>query len=209
MGNANNLSMNTNFETQVCSRCNGSGSYSYCQDYGSKCFKCAGSGKTLTKRGAAARAYLDTLCTKPATEIRVNDRVLAHGVTNGGKAFSYIGTVTNVQTRVLQRTVVRTLRQGTDVIGISGTMTFNGEFVSSWGSSTCLKTGELANEGTVTEDFTEVTVTVSSKYGETRICGATEFRTYPADNEAKIKLSLEYQNTLTKQGTVRKTAKSA
>jgi hypothetical protein len=31
----------------TCSRCHGSGNYSYCQRYGTTCFKCGGSGKTL------------------------------------------------------------------------------------------------------------------------------------------------------------------
>jgi hypothetical protein len=33
----------------VCSRCGGCGNFSYCQMYGTTCFKCGGSGKTATK----------------------------------------------------------------------------------------------------------------------------------------------------------------
>lgn len=42
------------FETQVCSRCDGSGHYSWNAMTGSRCFGCGGRGWQLTKRGAAA-----------------------------------------------------------------------------------------------------------------------------------------------------------
>lgn len=45
----------------ACSRCGGGGHYSYCQQYGTKCFKCHGSGKQLprfSKRIAAEVAEL-------------------------------------------------------------------------------------------------------------------------------------------------------
>jgi hypothetical protein len=51
------------FETRPCPRCNGSGTYSYCQRWGTTCFKCGtqpglpGTGKVLSKRGLAAKAY--------------------------------------------------------------------------------------------------------------------------------------------------------
>lgn len=52
----------TEFERTTCSRCGGSGHYSYCQGYGTKCFKCHGSGKALTKRGSIAYThFLDSL----------------------------------------------------------------------------------------------------------------------------------------------------
>lgn len=62
-------------ETQTCSRCCGSGEYSYCQMYGRKCFKCAGAGKVYTARGAAALRYLNDLRSKPAAEVRQGDAV--------------------------------------------------------------------------------------------------------------------------------------
>ena len=48
----------TTLETVTCSRCGGSGSYSYCTAFGSRCFKCHGKGKVYTKRGLAAYHYL-------------------------------------------------------------------------------------------------------------------------------------------------------
>lgn len=50
------------FETKTCSRCGGSGHYSYCQRFGTTCFGCGGTGTQYTKRGAAARRfYQDSL----------------------------------------------------------------------------------------------------------------------------------------------------
>lgn len=42
------------FETKDCSRCGGSGHYSYCQMHGTRCFRCGGKGYEFTKAGAAA-----------------------------------------------------------------------------------------------------------------------------------------------------------
>lgn len=67
-------------ETETCSRCGGSGNYSYCQRFGTKCFKCMGAGKALTKRGAVAAAYLETLRSKRADAVVVGDWLWMGGV---------------------------------------------------------------------------------------------------------------------------------
>lgn len=59
------------FETETCTRCGGSGHYSYCQMYGTTCFKCRGKGKTYSKRGESALAYARELRTVPASDIQV------------------------------------------------------------------------------------------------------------------------------------------
>lgn len=41
------------FPIQTCSRCGGSGRYSYCQMYGDRCFKCEGKGVTHTPKAHA------------------------------------------------------------------------------------------------------------------------------------------------------------
>lgn len=68
-------------ETVCCSRCAGSGQYSRCESYGTRCFKCAGAGKVLTKRGAIARAYITSLRTKivSASQVNVGDTVNVDG----------------------------------------------------------------------------------------------------------------------------------
>ena len=45
----------TAWETEVCSRCGGTGNFSYCMSHGTKCFRCKGNKITLTKRGEAAQ----------------------------------------------------------------------------------------------------------------------------------------------------------
>jgi len=67
-------------ETMTCSRCGGSGHYSFCQMYGTKCFKCHGSGVAYTARGMAARAHLEALRSKPAGELVPGDIVRFRGV---------------------------------------------------------------------------------------------------------------------------------
>lgn len=69
------------FESLLCSRCCGSGQYSYCSLYGRTCFKCHGNGVVLTKRGHAAQLFLDQLRTKDAREISEGDVCLVSIVT--------------------------------------------------------------------------------------------------------------------------------
>lgn len=60
-------------ETQDCSRCGGSGRYSYCTMYGDRCFKCGGAGKVYTKRGLVAKHYLDGLREVKVEDLKVGD----------------------------------------------------------------------------------------------------------------------------------------
>ena len=67
-------------ETQTCSRCGGSGRYSYCQTMNGRygpytCFKCLGAGVVYTKRGAAARELLRVAFSKPAEDLKPGDVV--------------------------------------------------------------------------------------------------------------------------------------
>lgn len=71
----------TIFETETCTRCGGSGHYSFCEMYGTTCFGCHGAGKKLTKRGRAARAWYDARREIPLTEVRPGMRVRASGAT--------------------------------------------------------------------------------------------------------------------------------
>lgn len=71
-------------ETETCGRCGGCGQYSYCQMYGTTCFKCGGRGKVLSKRGRAAKAKWDELRTAPAAAIVVGDVIDCVIATTGG-----------------------------------------------------------------------------------------------------------------------------
>lgn len=206
--------MKTHFETETCSRCHGSGSYSYCADYGDKCFKCAGSGKTLSKRGAAAKAYLEKLCTIPAKEVKLGDRVAATGITNRMQVYSYIGTVTAIKSRKAIKTTVRAKRQDSDRIDVS----YKVEYTETEGFSVLGSSGATSEfpgssgygsgeVGTIVEEFTEYTFSINSKYGDANqtLSDNDNVRVYANDNADKIAKALEYQATLTKQGKERKT----
>lgn len=74
------------FDRMACSRCGGSGQYSFNPMDGSRCFKCHGVGTILTKVGLKAREDLDAWCDQNwgtvVTEIKAGDRVwVAKGMT--------------------------------------------------------------------------------------------------------------------------------
>lgn len=75
--------MKWNYEMKSCSRCGGSGHYSYCTMYGTTCFKCGGSGKQLTRKGSAAKlrvmAIRETLYNKPVSSVVVGDKIFFEG----------------------------------------------------------------------------------------------------------------------------------
>lgn len=63
------------YELETCSRCSGSGHYSYCQSHGTTCFKCGGTGVVLSKKGSATKNYFLEITTKSAGEAKVGDLV--------------------------------------------------------------------------------------------------------------------------------------
>ena len=69
------MAANTNFETETCSRCGGSGHYSFNMRDGTKCYGCHGSGVKYTKRGAVARQFYSDSLYKPANEVKIGDKV--------------------------------------------------------------------------------------------------------------------------------------
>jgi len=68
------------FEKETCGRCGGCGNYSYCQQYGTMCFGCNGTGKRLSRRGKIAsqkvQAFKVDRYSVPATEIEPGDRIV-------------------------------------------------------------------------------------------------------------------------------------
>lgn len=67
------------FPVETCSRCDGSGQYSYNQRDGKRCFKCAGNGYNLAARAVKAwNLYIEAkkeASSIPATEIKVGDMI--------------------------------------------------------------------------------------------------------------------------------------
>jgi hypothetical protein len=72
------------FEIEVCSRCGGTGQHSYCQMWGSVCFKCGGSKNVFTKRGSAAYRFYEDLLSVKASDLKVGDSFKMTGITVGG-----------------------------------------------------------------------------------------------------------------------------
>lgn len=65
----------SHFETTVCSRCGGSGHYSFSLIHGTMCYGCNGSGVKFTKRGKAATEYFQNLMMVPVEELKVGNAI--------------------------------------------------------------------------------------------------------------------------------------
>lgn len=64
-----------NFESACCTRCGGTGHYSFCTMYGTTCFKCGGAKRQLTKRGQVAANWERAQLKKPVHALQVGDKV--------------------------------------------------------------------------------------------------------------------------------------
>ena len=73
--------MATAFETEVCSRCGGTGHYSHNGEH-SRCYKCDGKNgaRAYTKRGKAAKEYYLAKFQVPASSVAVGDLVSSNGI---------------------------------------------------------------------------------------------------------------------------------
>ena len=73
--------MSTPFETEVCSRCRGTGHFSHNGEH-SRCYKCDGknSGHALTKRGRAALNYFRTMLEIPLDQVKIGDKISFPGI---------------------------------------------------------------------------------------------------------------------------------
>lgn len=78
---------NLKLETEVCSRCGGTGRYSYNALHGDRCYGCGGAGVRYTKRGAVAAAFLKTLRQVRADTVKPGDRLRVQLV-QGSKVYT-------------------------------------------------------------------------------------------------------------------------
>lgn len=69
----------TDWERVTCSRCGGSGQYSYCQMHGSVCFKCGGAKRVLTKRAQVALAWLRSKRATRVADLQVGMLIKVEG----------------------------------------------------------------------------------------------------------------------------------
>lgn len=67
------------FEHETCSRCCGTGNYSYNPVSGSRCFGCGGVGYKLTKRGRAAQNFLNAMREMPLENFEIGDLIRFDG----------------------------------------------------------------------------------------------------------------------------------
>lgn len=77
-------------ETETCSRCGGTGHYSYNPMHGTICFKCHGSGLQYTKRGWKQKQVERKFRTRKASDYKVGD-VMEYEIVNPQSNSSTIG----------------------------------------------------------------------------------------------------------------------
>jgi hypothetical protein len=71
------------YEIKACGRCGGSGHYSYCQMWGTTCFKCQGSGKVFSAAAKKAKALIAAkrteLCGVAVADLKPGQKFLKDG----------------------------------------------------------------------------------------------------------------------------------
>lgn len=119
------------YETETCSRCHGSGNYSWNQINGSTCFKCRGQKRTYTKRGYSALLYAKQLRAVPIADVKIGDRIYWG---KGGRC-----TVTAIDDPAPSG--VRYLRDGEMIDALSITVHGRDGFKSSFGVNEEVRAG--------------------------------------------------------------------
>lgn len=71
------------FEHETCSRCGGTGNYSYNPVNGTRCFGCQGTGYKLTLRGRAAQHFLNAMREIPLENFEIGDLIRFDGFAAG------------------------------------------------------------------------------------------------------------------------------
>jgi hypothetical protein len=160
------------FELMTCSRCGGSGQFSYCEDYGSKCFKCHGKKVCLTAKGKAAAEFYAESLKVPVETLKVGDLVQ---MDDFFKQVIYFAPITKIETK--------------------------------------LQTGSSLKDGVMVPYSHEMLMitTTHAKYGDYGMGvwpGTMVRKGWGAEFKAeKLAAAMAYQASLTKAGTVKKTAK--
>lgn len=141
------MALNTVFEKEVCGRCGGSGSYSYNQRDGSRCYGCGGRGERLTKRGAAASKYFHDLCAVRADEVKAGDLAEMTAVAPSGAMARYFATVVEVGPRDCKMfSVVDGKRVEVPLIAIKTESAKFGPMSYNCGPDALIRKGQTADE---------------------------------------------------------------
>lgn len=165
------------FEVQTCSRCGGTGHYSYCQRFGTICFKCRGGMVVFTKRGAEAYRFFNELLSIKAKDIQPGMEVraltlTATGELGGDRCWSKVTALED--NNITRRTgVYRNRGTAEEFIDYNGT-------------------------NIVSEHMTFCGVDPEAIY---RVRGTLDER------KAALEKAMAYQATLTKTGTVKRRSK--
>lgn len=155
-------------ETTGCTRCGGTGHYSWCQMWGTICFKCCGAGRVYTKRGAATKIYFENLLSIPAADLKIGLKVRALVISNAGQVQ---GNKWTLITNIGPNTTCGVYRNGTVVY-----------------EGLTIESEHCSFGGVAPTTLYRVQVTKEVK-------------------SAALAKALDYQDTLTKTGTVRKKVK--
>ena len=107
----------TAFETEPCSRCGGSGNYSYNAMDGTRCYGCGGCGYKLSKRGSVAKkAFLESM-TKPASEVKVGDQIFDFIGLSANRVWQHVSEIREDRLNKDMATFTLT-RNGKEVCGL-------------------------------------------------------------------------------------------
>ena len=112
----------TQFESEVCKRCGGSGKFSFNLMHGDVCYGCQGTGRQLTKRGKKAAQFFEDSMTAPVETLVVGQAIRFFATDRkfiritqietreeDGRAIVTIDGSTGAQTRRVAGTTVRVM----------------------------------------------------------------------------------------------------
>lgn len=108
------------FEHETCSRCCGSGQYSFNLMHGSRCYGCAGTGYKLTKRGRAAQQFLNEMRKIPVKNFQIGDLIRFDGTSSKFEKIVSIEFMNGEQAGYVNRPDLQRVRIKTNGSGMIG-----------------------------------------------------------------------------------------
>jgi hypothetical protein len=85
--------MSQPFETQTCTRCAGSGKFSFNLMHGDRCYGCGGTGHQFTARGKAAKAHFTSLLQRKVADLKVGEFVKTWVVLGGSDVWCIVEAI--------------------------------------------------------------------------------------------------------------------
>lgn len=198
-------STSTIFESVICSRCGGSGRMPYSVANG-VCFKCGGGGTTLTKRGAAARAFYRSLVETPVAALQSGERVHYQGFQAGSyhQASAWV-TVERVSDNAAVAAEAGSYDEALKACGSCHELSDPEKIEAAYQRGATLLPNRRGSYGC----FEGLRVEGTTKDGMSYSLGAMRDGTMLAKIDGAVKVAIlktvaEYQETLTKAGKPRK-----